>query len=205
MDLTLYSNPAYGKLQIEKLVERLAQREGRPVPEMEAELEKDRRAWAGLHGGKAASLGSLFLSRGVTMEENIRWREECCEPEAFIGPDPRLRETLKALSAPYALGLLTNNPALTARRTLRALGVEDLFAALVALDTSGVSKPHVLPFTMAARALGAEPGDCVSNGDRYDIDLAQPLEMGLGAILVNGVEDVYTLQDVLPSEPEHSR
>jgi phosphoglycolate phosphatase/putative hydrolase of the HAD superfamily len=30
-------------------------------------------------------------------------------------------------------------------------------------------------------------------GDRYDIDIALPLELGMGGILVDGVEDVYRL------------
>jgi phosphoglycolate phosphatase/putative hydrolase of the HAD superfamily len=40
------------------------------------------------------------------------------------------------------------------------------------------------------------PRQCVSVGDRYDIDIALPLKLGMGAILVNGVEDVYKLPDV---------
>ena len=34
-------------------------------------------------------------------------------------------------------------------------------------------------------------------GDRYDIDLDLLLDMGMGAILVDGVEDVYELPGVL--------
>jgi phosphoglycolate phosphatase/putative hydrolase of the HAD superfamily len=39
--------------------------------------------------------------------------------------------------------------------------------------------------------LGVPPESCVSIGDRYDIDIATPLEMGMGGVLVTGVEDVY--------------
>ena len=38
---------------------------------------------------------------------------------------------------------------------------------------------------------------CLAVGDRYDVDLAIPLELGMGAVLVDGVEDVYGLQDLL--------
>ena len=38
---------------------------------------------------------------------------------------------------------------------------------------------------------------CLSVGDRYDIDLALPLELGMGAVLVQGVEDVYRLPELL--------
>ena len=45
-------------------------------------------------------------------------------------------------------------------------------------------------------------GNCTCNqmlsvGDRYDIDLALPLEMGMGAVLTNGAEDVIKLTESL--------
>ena len=44
------------------------------------------------------------------------------------------------------------------------------------------------------------PETCVSIGDRYDIDLDIPLKLGMGAILVDGVEDVCELPGVLGEE-----
>jgi phosphoglycolate phosphatase/putative hydrolase of the HAD superfamily len=37
-------------------------------------------------------------------------------------------------------------------------------------------------------------------GDRYDIDLALPLEMGMGAILVDGAADCRDLPELFSSE-----
>jgi phosphoglycolate phosphatase/putative hydrolase of the HAD superfamily len=34
-------------------------------------------------------------------------------------------------------------------------------------------------------------------GDRYDIDIALPLQLGMGGVLVDGVSDVYGLPPVL--------
>jgi len=45
----------------------------------------------------------------------------------------------------------------------------------------------------AARLCGVSQEKCVSVGDRFDIDIALPLELGMGGILVDGVEDVYKL------------
>jgi phosphoglycolate phosphatase/putative hydrolase of the HAD superfamily len=70
-----------------------------------------------------------------------------------------------------------------------------------------VSKPHEAPFRKAVEllgigALGSEAPSlplesCVSIGDRYDIDIALPLKLGMGGILVDGVEDVYGLGERL--------
>ncbi|GHU64542.1 haloacid dehalogenase [Spirochaetia bacterium] len=197
MDLTLYTNPLYGKVQIDKLIAVFAEQQHKTFDKMNKEIETARNSWAASHKGKKPSLSAIFLSCGVTMEENVRWREESYEPEKFLSPDKKLRETLKALSSFFKLGVVTNNPVSIAKRTLGALGVEDCFTALVGLDTCMTPKPHKLPFTRIAELLNTDPKNCISIGDRYDIDIELPLEMGMGGILVDGVEDVYTLPGVL--------
>jgi len=197
MDLTLYTNPAYGRYQIDSLVEKLGTVRGLSFDKMEREIENARKAWAQSHGGKALSLSNIIASYGISMEENIRWREELFEPEKFIKQDTRLRETLGELSASHVLGVVTNNPVLVARKTLAALGVEESFPILIGLDTCMCAKPDKKPFMHFSKLSACPPETCVSIGDRYDIDLDLPLEMGMGAILVDGVEDVYELPEVL--------
>ncbi len=65
------------------------------------------------------------------------------------------------------------------------------------LDTCGVSKPHREPFLLAAEKSGVLAENCLSVGDRYDIDIALPLELGMGGILADGVRDVYKLPGLL--------
>ncbi|MDR2784575.1 MAG: HAD hydrolase-like protein, partial [Treponema sp.] len=60
-----------------------------------------------------------------------------------------------------------------------------------------VSKPHKAPFIKAKESLGIPAGECIALGDRYDFDIAPPLELGMGGILVDGVEDVYCLAEIL--------
>ncbi|GHT97965.1 haloacid dehalogenase [Spirochaetia bacterium] len=197
MDLTLYSHPEYGRYQIDRLIERLARIRGVSFEQMNREVTGFQRNWAEAHGGRLISLGNTLISFGISIEESARWREERCEPERYLKADPVLRETLRILTndRSLALGVVTNNPCLVARKTLAVLGVGDLFPVIVGLDTCMVSKPHEAPFLKAAELLGAPPGECVSIGDRYDIDIALPLELGMGGILVDGVEDVYKLPE----------
>jgi phosphoglycolate phosphatase/putative hydrolase of the HAD superfamily len=196
MDLTLYTCPEYGKAQIDNLIALLGKARGRSFDEMNREIERAGKSWTAAHGGKKPALSSIFLACGISMEENVRWREAACEPEQYLDTDKRLGEALRILSASFALGVVTNNPVSVARRTLACLGVEDRFRALVGLDTCMIAKPHQLPFARMAGLLGIPVEACVSIGDRYDIDLELPLEMGMGGILVDGVEDVYDLPEV---------
>ena len=197
MDLTLYTNAEYGQYQIDILVERLRKQRGLSVDGMGAEMEEARKAWADSHGGTKPSLSNILSVMGIELKENIRWREELFAPEAFVKEDKRLKETLLVLSRHYALGVVTNNPVLVARKTLAALGVLECFPIVVGLDTCMTPKPHELPFQTFSALSRCPPETCISIGDRYDIDLDIPLKLGMGAILVDGVEDVYELPEVL--------
>jgi phosphoglycolate phosphatase/putative hydrolase of the HAD superfamily len=197
MDGTLYTNDEYLRSQTDLLVERLAVLKGKEPARMGEEIAEFREGWIRKNPEKSISLSLVLEGFGVSIGENLRWREELYRPEAYLGADARLRETLLVLAGGYKLALLTNNPVSVAKRTLGRLGVEDLFPVLVGLDTCMVSKPHQTPFRRAAEESGAATEACVSIGDRYEIDLALPLEMGMGGILVEGVEDVYRLPRIL--------
>ncbi|MDR2394466.1 MAG: HAD family hydrolase [Treponema sp.] len=193
MDGTLYTNRAYMQFQIHSSIERLARLRGTSFEAMQGAITAYQETWAQTHQGQRVSLGNTLVHFGVSIKESIRWREELYEPEVYLKADPKLRETLKRLGATHVLAVVTNNPVLVARKPLAALGVEDRFQGIVGLDTCLVSKPHAAPFLKAVELCGVSPWACVSVGDRYDIDIALPLTLGMGGILVAGVEDVYQL------------
>ena len=197
MDLTLYSNAEYALFQIDSLIMRMAERQGLLFEEMKSKVEEERKMWALSHGGKKPSLTNVMARFGISMEENIGWRESSYDPKKYIKEDKRLRHTLELLSREFVLGVVTNNPVLTARKTFEALGVGKCFTILVGLDTCCVTKPDKIPFMKFSELSGCPPETCVSVGDRYDIDIDLPLEMGMGGILVDGVEDVYELPGIL--------
>jgi phosphoglycolate phosphatase/putative hydrolase of the HAD superfamily len=197
VDSTLYTHPEYARSQIDLPIDRLARLKETTFDAMYAEIEKFKKNWAVKHGGRQISLGNTFTHFGVSIDESVKWREELCRPEQYLTPDVQLRSVLEKLQSKFALAIVTNNPVSVAARTLSALGVGDMFRAVVGLDTCGVSKPHEDPFLRAAVLCGTVTEACVSVGDRYEIDIALPLELGMGGILVDGVEDVYNLPEIL--------
>jgi len=203
MDLTLYTCPAYGAAQIDGLTARLGEHLGLSCKAIKEEVEARRLAWAASHGGARPALSAVFGTFGITMEENIRWREEVCDPAPYLKEDPALRAALAGLAPRYSLGVVTNNPVRVAEKTLAILGVREFFKVIIGLDTCRVSKPDPRPFLAAARALGLPPEACISIGDRYDIDLAPPLALGMGAVLVTGAEDVYRLEAAIVEKTFH--
>lgn len=201
IDSTLYTNDEYAHEQVDAQIRHFARLRGMTDDEARRQVGAWRDEYAKAHGRKV-SLGNALVHFGVPIAESIRWREELLEPARFLSRDDRLREALEALKARYALVAVTNNPVLPAGKTLDALGVRDLFLSLIGLDTTGVSKPHEKPFLAARAAAGCPADECLSVGDRYDIDIALPLELGMGGILVDGVADVYALPELLARSRE---
>jgi len=203
IDGTLYSNHEYGQFQIDVLIDELARVRGQSRQDTERELAQARLEWSEAHGGGSTSLGNAMTALGVDMMTSVAWRERLIDPYRFLSADPRLRATLLSLTTPrlatrpVALVAVTNNPRSVGTATLDALGVLDLFRRVVGLDDTMKSKPAPEPYLLAATAAGAEPTGCLSIGDRYDIDLAEPLRLGMGAVLVEGVADVYALPGLL--------
>jgi len=197
MDCTLYTHDEYAQSQIDLPIERLARLQGKTFEQMRGEITSFQKNWADSHEGKKISLGNTLTHFGISIEENIRWREELCEPEKYLVRDEALRNCLLQLEKRFSLILVTNNPVSMAVRTLSVLGVHDIFQKIIGLDTLRLSKPHEKIFIEAAFLCDAPLERCVSIGDRYDIDIALPLELGMGGILVDGVEDVYQLVSML--------
>jgi FMN phosphatase YigB (HAD superfamily) len=192
LDNTLYTNQAYAEYQEKALVIRLAAFLGLGVDEAAKRIEAARVARAAAGDGKT-SLGNIFAALGVDVGTSVRWREEEFRPGEWLAPDPKLDETLGILATRLSLALVTNNPCSVGVQSLQALGVRERFSSIVGLDSTFKSKPAVEPFIRAAELLGAPINGCVSVGDRFDVDLAPALEIGMGAILIDGVEDVYRL------------
>ncbi len=197
MDSTLYTSEEYNRFQYEAPVKKLALLKGLSFDDMDAQIEAYQDEWAGTHEGKRTSMGNVFAAFGIPIKESVLWREELLDPSRFLSEDPRLQKTLKILVQNFSVSIVTNNPVSVARKTLAVLGVEQFFGHIIGLDTTGISKPHPEPFLKAAREMNLSPEQCISVGDRYDIDLAIPLSLGMGGVLVKGAEDVYELPRVL--------
>ena len=196
MDGTLYSHPAYLAWQESSQVARLADWLGIDAVQAAQKMRAAREARRA-SGLPATSMANLFLEFGVEMSEIVRWREEDFIPAKWLKPNQTLNRALGNLARDYRLALLTNNPQKVGFLSLEALGVSKHFNAIIGLDDSGESKPSRLPFLRACESLSLSPQACVSVGDREDVDIKPALALGMGGILVGGLEDVYALSEFL--------
>ena len=199
IDSTLYTNQAYAFEQVDCQVRQFAKERGITADEARRMVADYRKKFAAEHDGSKVSLGNTLLAFGVPIEQSVQWRRDLLEPADFLGRDEKLIEELKNLQQKYQLICVTNNPVLPARKTLDAIGVSEFLPEIVGLDTCFKSKPALEPFETAVERLSKsarteiKAENCLAVGDRYDMDIKLPLEMGMGGILVSGVEEVYQI------------
>lgn len=197
IDSTLYTSAAYAFEQVDAQIRFWAKKQNISEAQARNKISEFRRNWSSQHSGKKISLGNTFTHFGVTIEESVQMRRNLLEPKNFLHKDKRLIETIKKLKKKYKVICVTNNPELPAKKTLEALGILELIPDVIGLDTSGKSKPAREPFEIALKKTSSKAEECISIGDRYDMDISLPLEMGMGGILVSGVKDVYRLPEIL--------
>ncbi|NNC11235.1 HAD family hydrolase [Planctomonas sp. JC2975] len=87
---------------------------------------------------------------------------------------PEALEVLTDLrsDANLRLALITNGPSAQQRSKLTAIGIDDLFDAVIVSAEIGVAKPHPAIFTAALDAIGARPEHAVHIGDNLEADIA---------------------------------
>lgn len=197
IDSTLYTNQAYAFEQIDCQVREFAKLRKITADEARRMVADYRKKYAAEHDGKKVSLGNTLKSFGIPIEQSVEWRNKLMFPEHYLSTDEKLIAELKLLSQKYKLICVTNNPVYPARKTLEAIGISDFFPEIVGLDTCFKSKPAPEPFLLAAEKMNSKPENCLAIGDRYDLDIALPMELGMGGLLVDGVEDLYGLNEKL--------
>ena len=193
IDSTLYTNAAYAFEQVDCQVREFARQRGISADQARKMVADYRRKYAAENDGRKISLGNTLLAFGVPIQQSVEWRKDLLEPADFLSRDENLIAELSLLSEHFKLICVTNNPVLPARKTLDAIGVSSFFPEIVGLDTCFKSKPALEPFQTACKILDVKENQIIAVGDRYDMDISLPLEMGMGGILVSGVEDVYQI------------
>lgn len=198
IDGTLYNSDEYVAEQVDVQIRYWSKLKGISTDQGRKLMEDFRREWSEKHQGKKISLGNAFTHFGIDIDTSIRWRNQLMRPEDYLSTDTKLIQALEELKAEgIKMIAVTNNPVEAARKTLKAVGIDSLIPHIVGLDTCHLSKPARPMLDKALEILSCRAEDVISIGDRYDIDLALPLEMGMGGIVVAGAFELYDLPALL--------
>lgn len=95
------------------------------------------------------------------------------------------QETINALKPRFRLAVITNGASDTQRGSLRLLGIEQMFDAVLISGEVGAAKPDPPLFVLALQKLGVDKENTWHVGDSLKTDVAGALSAGLTAVWLN--------------------
>lgn len=146
--------------------------------------------------GIEASLSITCMALGGDLQELHRSFSDSIEPERFLKRDDRVVALLERLSVCFPLYIYTNNNRSLAARIMDTIGVSHLFRRVFTIEESWRPKPHRETLEMIFAETGLVPEETLFVGDRYDIDLRLPQEMGATVRLVASLDDLLALESL---------
>ncbi len=138
----------------------------------------------------------ILRELGLTVDDWEEYNADKIHPERYLKRDGDLKRVLQKLKADgYTLVIFTNNSDSQTERILKALGIEQCFDrnqifTRTALKTS---KPSLESFRAVCERLGLRPEQCFSLGHRDEVDISPARLMGMKAMLIESLDDIYNL------------
>jgi putative hydrolase of the HAD superfamily len=108
-------------------------------------------------------------------------------------------EVFNSLKPRFSLALITNGASDTQRNSLRVLGIEKLFDAIIISGEVGIAKPEASIFALALGKLEVEPEKAWHIGDSLRADVGGALGAGLTAVWLNRAGVVRKEGDPAPN------
>ena len=150
--------------------------------------------------GADTTLTMAIIELGGDVRELHRRFSTEIEPERYLKRDERVVELLRLLGESFELAIYTNNNVLLTTRIMKSLGVGGMFNHVFTIEDSWRPKPNREALAEILQRIGREPEECLFIGDRYDIDLRLPAEMGCAVFLVNNTEELLSLCKLMSEE-----
>lgn len=119
------------------------------------------------------------------------------DPVPLLRRDERVVALLRRLSERFDLYLYTNNNRSLSERIVTALGLTGLFRRIYTIEDSWRPKPDRDALEKLLRDIDRQPGQCLFVGDRYDIDLRLPAELGSAVFLSQSIDQLLTLNSII--------
>lgn len=197
LDGTLYVSDEVGREIDESATRHVAAVRG-ISPGEAAILVRETRERIAARTGRTASLSHACLELGVDLRELHRHFEAEIVPEPHLQRDERVVELLRRLGERFELHIYTNNNRSLASRIMGALGIGGCFRRVFTIEDSWRPKPDRQVLEEIFREIGQEPSRCLFVGDRYDIDLRLPRELGCRVFHTRTVDELLTIETTLP-------
>lgn len=193
LDGTLYVNEGLAEDIYRTACEYMAGLQG-ISPEDADILIRDTRKRLSATGIIGASLTTACIELGGDIAGFHRAATISIQPENRLARDEQLADLLGHLAERRALYIYTNNNRTLTGRILDTLGIPDVFRKIFTIEDFWRPKPDRSVLDRILNIISMNPDKCLFIGDRYDIDLRIPAEMGCQVYLVSAVQDLMALK-----------
>lgn len=178
----------------------------RGINHMEAEqLIAETRKRLAEESGMVQTISVVCTELGGSVQELHRFFESTLRPEAYLVRDERVIHLLERLAEQFPLYIYTNNNRILTTRIMNFLGVEHVVKGVFTIDDTWVGKPDEGMVKKVLENIGLSPDETLFVGDRFDIDLRVPEQLGCPVYLSQTLEQLLRLDNLLATNPSANK
>ncbi len=147
--------------------------------------------------GTVPTISAVCTELGGNVPDLHRFFVQNLQPENYLAPDDRVIRLLKRLAEKFSLAIYTNNNRALTARIMNCLGLDGLVANVFTIDDTWRGKPDEEMVSRVLGTLGLAPEETLFVGDRYDVDLRLPEQLGCPVYLSQHLEQLLRLEELL--------
>lgn len=152
--------------------------------------------------GTVQTLSAVCRELGGSVQELHRHFVHKLRPEAYLVRDERVIRLLETLAERFPLYIYTNNNCALTTRIINHLGLNHALNGLFTIDDEWRAKPDEEMVKRILETIGLSPDEALFVGDRYDVDLRVPEQLGCPVYLCQNLEQLLRLEELLkPCRP----
>jgi putative hydrolase of the HAD superfamily len=151
--------------------------------------------------GTVQTISAVCSELGGSVQEMHRFFTQTLRPEAYLIRDERVIHLLKRLSAQFSIYIYTNNNRILTARIMNYLGLDSIADGTFTIDDAWRAKPDEEMVVRIIESIGLKPEETLFVGDRYDIDLRVPDQLGCPVYLSQSIEQLLLLGELLTQKP----
>jgi putative hydrolase of the HAD superfamily len=143
------------------------------------------------------TISAVCRELGGSVQELHRLFERTLRPEAHLVRDERVIRLLERLAERFSLYIYTNNNRVLTTRIIDYLGLDGVVRGTFTIDDAWRSKPDEGMVNRVLEEIGLSPNEVLFVGDRYDVDLRVPEQLGCPVYLSQNLEQLLRLEELL--------
>ena len=147
--------------------------------------------------GTVQTLSAVCTELGGSLQELHRFFENTLRPEDFLVRDERVVHLLERLAERFSLYIYTNNNRVLTTRIINHLGLNGIVSGIFTIDDTWCGKPDEGMAIKVLEKIRFAPNEVLFVGDRYDVDLRVPDQLGCPVYLSQNPEQLLRLETLL--------